>query len=149
MKIDTIKQLMEEFENSKINKMKIEFEDLKLELEKTNTPTSICQPVEAKAVAVSSVTTEIETPTIVEEAQEIGTAIKAPLVGVFYRSSSPTTKPFVEIGESVTKGQVLCIVEAMKVMNEIKSPLDGVVRSIAVENDALVEFDQVLMTIEG
>ena len=73
----------------------------------------------------------------------------APIVGIFYRSSSPNIDPFVQEGDTIKKGQVLCIVEAMKVMNEIKAPMDGVLVKIHVKNADLIEFDQPLMTIEG
>ncbi|MFQ7172603.1 MAG: acetyl-CoA carboxylase biotin carboxyl carrier protein [Thomasclavelia ramosa] len=78
-----------------------------------------------------------------------GTPVKSPIVGVYYASSSPTAKPYVEVGTKVKAGQVLCIVEAMKVMNEIKAPIDGTVTSIMANTEDLVEFDQVLMIIEG
>ena len=77
-----------------------------------------------------------------------GTEVKAPLVGVYYSSPSPDDQPFVKEGSKVTKGQTLCIIEAMKVMNEIKAPVDGTVRSLLVKDEDLVSFDQTLMIIE-
>lgn len=74
--------------------------------------------------------------------------VEAPLVGTFYRAPSPESDPFVEVGDSVKKGEVLCIVEAMKSMNEIQSDVSGVVREICVENAEMVEFEQVLFRIE-
>ncbi len=74
--------------------------------------------------------------------------IKAPLVGVFYKAPSPESPPFVELGGSVRKGDILCIVEAMKVMNEIKSDYEGVVREILVENGKPVEYGQILFVIQ-
>lgn len=142
MKIDLIKQLIQEFENSEVHKMKVEIEDLKLELEKAGTTVVQEQPQVIAPVKMAPVES-------VPVQEETGLAVKSPIVGVFYRSSSPTSKAFVEVGDKVVKGQVLCIVEAMKVMNEIKSPVDGVIRSVSVNNDDLVEFDQILMMIEG
>jgi acetyl-CoA carboxylase biotin carboxyl carrier protein len=75
-------------------------------------------------------------------------SIEAPLVGTFYRSPSPDSDPFVEVGTKVKKGQTLCIVEAMKSMNEIPSDVSGIVREICVENSDMVEFEQVLFKIE-
>ncbi|MFV0396024.1 MAG: acetyl-CoA carboxylase biotin carboxyl carrier protein [Coprobacillaceae bacterium] len=147
MKIDLIKQLIEEFENSKVHKMKIEIEDLKLELEKPGTSVTHVEP--QNVTIAPTATPTIEETASTPEPVASGQAIKSPIVGVFYRSSSPTAKPFVEVGDKVTKGQVLCIVEAMKVMNEIKSPFDGVVSAVMADNDDLVEFDQILMMIEG
>jgi acetyl-CoA carboxylase biotin carboxyl carrier protein len=74
--------------------------------------------------------------------------IKAPLVGVFYKAPSPESDPFVEVGASVKKGDILCIVEAMKVMNEIKSDYSGTVSEILVENGKPVEYGQVLFVIQ-
>lgn len=75
-------------------------------------------------------------------------AVTAPLVGTFYRASAPDEDPFVEVGDRVSSGDVLCIVEAMKSMNEIQSDVSGVVKEICVDNSDLVEFDQVLFKIE-
>ncbi len=74
--------------------------------------------------------------------------VPTPLVGTFYRSSSPTAKPFVEVGSTVKAGQVLCIVEAMKLMNEIESDVDGTVIEILVENGKPVEFGEKLFKIK-
>ncbi len=74
--------------------------------------------------------------------------IKAPLVGVFYTAPSPESPPFIELGASVKKGDILCIVEAMKVMNEIKSDYSGTVSEILVENGKPVEYGQVLFVIQ-
>jgi len=75
-------------------------------------------------------------------------AVKAPMVGTFYRASSPDADPFVREGARVTPGRVLCIIEAMKLMNEIESEVAGVVREIRVENGQPVEFGQILFLIE-
>ncbi len=74
--------------------------------------------------------------------------VEAPLVGTFYRSPSPEADPFVEVGDQVSHGDVLCIVEAMKSMNEIQSDVSGTVKEICVENADMVEFEQVLFKIE-
>ncbi|MGB9677138.1 MAG: acetyl-CoA carboxylase biotin carboxyl carrier protein [Candidatus Ratteibacteria bacterium] len=97
---------------------------------------------------------KIDLDKIVEESQHTSQElenivyVKSPLVGTFYRAPSPTSKPFVEVGESVKKGDVLCIVEAMKVMNEIKSEYDGIVKEILVENGKPVEYGQVLFILQ-
>jgi acetyl-CoA carboxylase biotin carboxyl carrier protein len=74
--------------------------------------------------------------------------VTSPIVGTFYRSSSPETEPFVQIGTSVKKGQVLCIIEAMKLMNEIESEVEGVIVRILVENGHSVEYGEPLFLIE-
>ncbi len=75
-------------------------------------------------------------------------AVRSPLVGTFYRSSSPDEEPFVEVGDEVKTGETLCVIEAMKVMNEITSELEGKVREILVGNEQPVEYDQQLFLIE-
>ncbi|MEM0912052.1 MAG: acetyl-CoA carboxylase biotin carboxyl carrier protein [Pseudomonadota bacterium] len=92
-------------------------------------------PVPAETAAEPSVTTT-------------GHVIKSPMVGTFYRSSSPESAAFVEIGDSVKKGDTLCIVEAMKMMNQIECDKDGVIKEICVDNQEAVEFDQPLFVIE-
>jgi len=76
-----------------------------------------------------------------------GHIVKAPMVGTFYRSGSPGAKPFVEIGDAVKAGQPICIIEAMKLMNEIEADKDGVIKAIMVENGQPVEYGEPLMMI--
>ncbi|ANE42892.1 acetyl-CoA carboxylase biotin carboxyl carrier protein [Deinococcus puniceus] len=89
-----------------------------------------------------------EAPTAPAKAVSAGTPVKAPIVGTFYASSSPDAAPFVKIGDSVSAGQVLCIIEAMKLMNEIEAETGGVVREILVKNADPVEYGQTLFIIE-
>lgn len=142
--MDLVRELMEAFEEADIDKMKIEMEGVKLELEKSSPQVQVTAPVAlSKEVEVTAPVQETKEPVV------NGIEVKAPLVGVFYSSPSPDDQPFVEEGTRVTKGQTLCIIEAMKVMNEIKAPVDGVVRSILVKEEELVSFDQTLMIIEA
>ncbi len=78
---------------------------------------------------------------------EAGHAVKAPMVGTFYRSPSPDAKVFVEVGQSIKEGDTICIIEAMKLMNEIEADADGVIKAILVENGQPDEFDQPLFVI--
>jgi acetyl-CoA carboxylase biotin carboxyl carrier protein len=82
-----------------------------------------------------------------EPAQPEGHVVKSPMVGTFYRTPSPTAKAFVEVGQSVKDGETLCIIEAMKLMNEIESDVAGVVKAILVENGQPVEYGQPLFII--
>ena len=82
------------------------------------------------------------------EAAPAGHQVKSPMVGTFYRASSPTAASFVEVGQTVKVGDVLCIVEAMKMMNQIESDKAGVVKAILVDNEDPVEFEQPLFIIE-
>ena len=81
-------------------------------------------------------------------AQENGHALTSPMVGTFYRSSSPESDPYVDVGSSVKKGDTLCIIEAMKLLNEIEADRDGIVKKIMVENAQPVEFGEPLFIIE-
>jgi len=83
-----------------------------------------------------------------EPAAPTGHVVKSPMVGTFYRASSPTAKAFAEVGQQVKVGDTLCIVEAMKMMNQIESDKAGVVKAILVENQDPVEFDQPMFIIE-
>lgn len=74
--------------------------------------------------------------------------VKSPIVGIYYAAAGPQQEPFVKMGQKVEKGQVLCLVEAMKMMNELKSPIDGIIRTVSGINGKLVEFDQVLFEVE-
>ncbi|MBV2130758.1 acetyl-CoA carboxylase biotin carboxyl carrier protein [Arsukibacterium indicum] len=98
-------------------------------------------PAPAPAAAPAAVPAEAAKPTS-------GQVIKSPMVGSFYRAASPTSKAFVEVGQSVKVGDTLCIVEAMKMMNQIQSDKAGVVKEILVENGDPVEFDQPLFILE-
>lgn len=140
MKLDFIKQIMSEFDQSNVTKMKVEIDDLKIELEKESEKVEYVKPVEKEK--------EVFEDKPIKQEQATGTAVKSPIVGVFYSASSPESEPYVTVGKNVKKGDIVCIIEAMKVMNEIKAPCDGTVTSILVENEALVEYDQALMVIE-
>lgn len=140
MKLDFIKQIMSEFDQSNVTKMKVEIDDLKIELEKESEKVEYVKPVEKER--------EVIEDKQIKQEQATGTAVKSPIVGVFYSASSPESEPYVTVGKNVKKGDIVCIIEAMKVMNEIKAPCDGTVTSILVENEALVEYDQALMVIE-
>jgi acetyl-CoA carboxylase biotin carboxyl carrier protein len=87
-------------------------------------------------------------PVAAEQAAPEGHVVKSPMVGTFYRASSPTSKAFAEVGQQVKVGDTLCIIEAMKMMNQIESDKAGVVKAILVENQDPVEFDQPMFIIE-
>src|SRR2546425_7119459 len=81
------------------------------------------------------------------EAGQEGHVVKAPMVGTFYRSPSPDAKPFVEVGQTIKEGQTICIIEAMKLMNEIEADASGVVKAVLVENGQPVEYGQPLFIL--
>jgi len=94
------------------------------------------------AAAPAPASTQGEPPTSLE-----GHIVKSPMVGTFYRSGSPGAKPLVEVGDTVKAGQAICIIEAMKLMNEIEADKDGVIKAIMVENGQPVEYGESLMMI--
>lgn len=142
MKTSQIQEILSIFEASTIAKMELEIADMKIKLEKQ--PASSNVRMDKDSVEVPVITKQTE-QTVMEE--EKGEWIKSPIVGTFYSSRSKGGAPFVEIGQAVKKGDVLCIIEAMKVMNEIHSPVDGIVRSILPTNESMVEFNQDLIRI--
>lgn len=111
-------------------------------------------PVEAAAVAPIAAAPAAAPAAVQESAAQpeeesySGTVVSAPLVGTFYAANAPEEPPIVSVGDTVTKGQTLCIIEAMKTMNTIESPCDGKVQKILVTNGELVEYHQPLIVIE-
>jgi acetyl-CoA carboxylase biotin carboxyl carrier protein len=104
-------------------------------------PAAPAPPAAAPAAAPAESGTE-------EESMPSGHVVKSPMVGTFYSSSSPGAKPFVNVGDSVTEGETVCIVEAMKILNQIEADASGTVKAILVENAQPVEYGQPLMIIE-
>ena len=104
-------------------------------------PAAAPMPMGAPAAAAASAAA-------VDDDEPEGHAVKAPMVGTFYRSPSPGAPSFIEVGQSVAKGQTLCIIEAMKLLNEIESDAAGTVKAILVENGQPVEYGQPLFVIE-
>ncbi|MDD2925793.1 acetyl-CoA carboxylase biotin carboxyl carrier protein [Rhodoferax sp.] len=102
-------------------------------------------PAVAAPVSVASAVAEVATPA---ETAETGHTVKSPMVGTFYRSASPGAKTFVEVGDAVKEGDTLCIIEAMKILNEIEADKAGTVRRILAENGQAVEYGQALFIID-
>lgn len=120
---------------------------LVLKKEKELVTTSIAAPVAVSApVAASSVSASAPEAEVAPVKK--GTPVTSPMVGTFYEASSPGAAPFVSVGQTVSVGQVVCIIEAMKLMNEIEAEVSGKVTEICVKNGEPVEFGQVLMYVE-
>lgn len=137
MDTSVVKQIIEIFDNSDVSVMELEIADMKIKLKKP----------EASSSAVVTVTPAKTETAVKEEPEEKKTTIDSPLVGTFYSAVKPDEKPYVEIGDFVKKGDVVCIVEAMKSINEIKSDKDGTIVEILVNNGDFVEFGQPLFVI--
>lgn len=114
-----------------------------------NTPVEAAAPTAAAPAAPTAAPAAVqESAAQPEEESYSGTVVSAPLVGTFYAANAPEEPPIVSVGDTVTKGQTLCIIEAMKTMNTIESPCDGKVQKILVTNGELVEYHQPLIVIE-
>ena len=105
-------------------------------------PAAMAAPVAAPVAAAAA------EPTVLEPAAPAGHIVKSPMVGTFYRSAAPGAKPFAEVGSTVTEGETICIIEAMKLMNEIESDKAGVIKAVLVEAGQAVEYGQPLFIIE-
>lgn len=149
MDIRKIKKLIELVEESGIAELEITEgeESVRIHRGSSAQAAPVYAP-QAVAAAPAPAAPVAEPQKATEPAQPTGHVLKSPMVGTFYRSSSPEAKPFVEVGQKVSKGDTLCIVEAMKMMNQIESDVDGVVKEILVSNQEAVEFDQALFVIE-
>ena len=133
MDFKQIQSLIKDFAKSSLTNLELELEGFKIKLSKNNF-NKIHEEAKAEEIPPKP-----EVPK--------GFAVKSPLVGTYYAAPGPSEKPFVEVGDKVEVGQTLCIIEAMKIMNEITAPITGVIESINVTNGSPVSFDQVLMVI--
>ena len=141
--IDYIKQLADAMDEKSIVELALEDNGQKISLKKGAV---------AHAEAIVPVAEQVAAPVIEEQPAETpqrkATPITSPMVGTFYSSASPEGEPFVRVGDVIRPGQVVCIIEAMKLMNEIEADVSGKVVEICVENGQTIEFGQVLMYIE-
>ncbi|TCS41738.1 acetyl-CoA carboxylase biotin carboxyl carrier protein [Reinekea marinisedimentorum] len=151
MDIRKVKKLIELLEESNIDEIEISEGEEAIRISRNShsaaaqAPVHYAAPVASAPVAAPAAASE---PEAAAPAAEIaGHAVKSPMVGTFYRSPSPTSPKFVEVGQQVSAGDTICIVEAMKMMNQIEADKSGVVEAILVEDGSPVEFDQPLITI--
>lgn len=140
-----IEKLMELMRKHGMQELSVADESLEISIK---APSAASAPVQMAAVAQTVIHEPVAAAPSVRPASATGKMIKSPFVGTFYRSSQPGTPAFVSVGQRVKKGEVLCIVEAMKLMNEIECEMDGVIREILVDNEHPVEFDQPLFIVE-
>ena len=160
MDIRKVKKLIEMLEESNLNEIEIKEGEEAVKLVKSNpvpsnfissTPAIISEPTQQSPITKPSaplseatVTQEIsQTSDVIES----GNKMNSPMVGTFYSAPNPESEPFVKVGDQINEGDVLCIIEAMKMMNEVKSEFSGTVKQILVDNAEPVEFDQTLFVI--
>ena len=151
MDIRKIKKLIELVEESGISELEISEGEESVRISRVMTAAPAVQYVaQAPAAAVAAAPAGAAAPADVKPASEAmtGHIVRSPMVGTFYRTPSPDAKAFVEVGQTVSVGDPLCIVEAMKMMNQIEADKAGVVKAILLENGQPVEFDEPLVIIE-
>ena len=145
MDIRKIKTLIEMLEESNLNEIEVSQGDESVRISKGK---NLVDNIENNQINTSNSNQEKVNINEDNTRKLVGNQVKAPLVGTFYRKPSPDSDPFVKVGDIVKKGQVLCIIEAMKMMNEIKSEFSGKIVSIEVEDGEPVQFSQDLITLE-
>lgn len=144
MEYENIKQLIEEMGNSKLTAVDIEFPDgTKISMKKDKMQEKTIQNI--PIVENNTIENQIKE----NKNEKKGNIIKSPMVGILYLKPSPTAEPYIEIGKEVKKGDVLCIIEAMKLMNELESEYTGKVTEVLVKDGEAVEYGTPLLRIEG
>ncbi len=151
MDIRKIKKLIEIIEDSDIAEIEISEgeESVRINRYSNSAPADVsAAPQLQAAIPQAAAPVTAEAPATESAPAVSGHVVKSPMVGTFYRSSSPGATPFVEVGQKVSVGETLCIIEAMKILNQIESDADGVIKKILVEDAQPVEYDQPLFIIE-
>lgn len=152
MDIRKIKKLIELIEDSDVTEIEINENDESVRISRQQpvaaAPTVVAAAPAAHAAPPVAPQPVMDAPAESAKSEPEGHVIKSPMVGTFYRASSPNAAPFVEVGQTVSQGQTICIIEAMKILNQIEADVSGVVKQILVENGQPVEFDQPIFVIE-
>ena len=153
MDFKEIKELIRIFDKSGLNKLKVKNEDFEISLQKgfETAPQPSYQAIEAQTQQPATAPVPATAPTPKEEKAETpkkGEYITSPMVGTFYRAPSPDSPPFVKVGDRVSKGQTIGIIEAMKIFNEIEAEFDCKILEILVEDGQPVEYDMPLFLVE-
>ena len=153
MDIRKIKKLIELLEDSGLNEIEIREGEESIRLSRQSASMAVMPTMAVPAPVVPSAPaapsgTALEATPVPVAALPAGQTVTAPMVGTFYRASAPGAKPFAEVGQAVRKGDTLCIIEAMKMMNPIESEFDGTVAAILINNGEPVEYGQPLFVIQ-
>jgi len=152
MDIRKVKKLIELLEDSDVAEIEIKEgeESVRISRGQQQAATASVTPIAAAPNLIQPSVTAPVAPlaSVPEPDLPPGTIVESPMVGTFYRSPSPDAKPFVEVGQSVAKGETLCIIEAMKILNQIESDVSGTVRAILIEDAQPVEYGEPLIVID-
>lgn len=148
MEVTQIQTLMDQFEDSDIRELQLDDNKFHLYLSKNKSkaPQKVVNDVASQKEEKTSTEELNPAPKISDE--KVGTEVKSPIVGVVYLQAKPGQPAYVKVGDHVEKGDTICIIEAMKMMTEVKSKVSGKVKEIKVENEDLVEVDQPLIVVE-
>lgn len=149
MNLKEVEQVIKLVDSSNLAEFELEMENVKISMKKNTAQKFIeIQETPRENIALNNKTIQVNEEIKEDKnVQENMHNIKSPIVGVFYDAKSPTSEPYVKKGDRVKKGDVLCIVEAMKLMNEITSDVDGVIEEILIQNQGVVEYGQPLFKI--
>ena len=148
MEYEKIKQLIDDMGNSKLTSLEIDFPDgTKISMKKEE-KTVLLEATDRTVTKISNEKTVTEEVVNSDKKIEEGNIIKSPMVGTFYAKPSPDSEPYVEVGKNVKKGDVVCIIEAMKLMNEIESEFDGEIAEILVKDGEPVEYGKPLFRVK-
>ena len=154
MTSEEIKELISYISNSGLNEVNIETEDFKISVKKQAEQAAAPQPAPAPPppVPVSQAEPPVPAPGKIEPNESADSEgyleVKAPMIGTFYRSPDPESEPFVKVGDTIKEGENVCIIEAMKLFNEIESDISGKIVKVMVDDATPVEYDQVLFLVE-
>ncbi len=153
MDIKQIQELIKFVSRSGVNEVAIEQKDFKITIKTNQTPTVVPAPVATYALPAAAApqlvsVPETKTPEVATEDTSRYITIKSPMIGTFYRSSNPDKPSFLNVGDEVAVGKVICVIEAMKLFNEIESEISGRVVKVLVDNASPVEYDQPLFLVE-
>jgi acetyl-CoA carboxylase biotin carboxyl carrier protein len=151
MDLRKLKTLIDLVQQSGIAELEITEGEEKVRISRFGTPGAPMMMPQAMAMPATVMPVELAEPAAAEAvapAEAEGHAVKSPMVGTFYRSATPGAKSFVEVGQTVKTGDTVCIIEAMKLLNEIEADRDGVIKAILVENGQPVEYGQPLFVID-
>ncbi|MCI8377236.1 MAG: acetyl-CoA carboxylase biotin carboxyl carrier protein [Lachnospiraceae bacterium] len=163
MQYDEVKELIAIFEKTDLNDMEVQLDNARIRLNRGAVspwmiPPAMPQPVVPQPQVAVPVSQNVKTEDAAAmagvqienepEAEENAKVIKAPIVGTFYQSSAPDEEPFVKVGDTISEGDVVCIIEAMKFMNEVNSELSGTIAEVLVKDGQFVEFGQELFRLK-
>jgi len=154
MDVRKIKKLIELIESSDIAELEIVEGEESVRISRNSSqpvysaPPAIAAPAPVAPAAIPTTGLNQSSPGTEEDNLPTGETMDSPMVGTFYTAASPTSAPFVKVGDTVSAGDTLCIIEAMKMLNQIESEKSGVVKAVLVENETPVEFGQPLFVIE-